>query len=160
STERRSNCPSSAATRAPTVSSCRSIRRLRTSRSRPPPTGWSTRSTAEHPPPSPRVDASTAEPPHAAPRADSAQNLRYWPVLAGNCAYVCTARGRREYAQDEPAHAQATATEESVMSSNGSAPQGSDHSSADRDRTRPDAIIVGAGLAGLVAAHELTRAGR
>src|SRR5690625_730060 len=46
------------------------------------------------------------------------------------------------------------------MSSNGSAPQGSDHSSADRDRTRPDTIIVGAGLAGLVAAHELTRAGR
>src|SRR5699024_5107787 len=45
------------------------------------------------------------------------------------------------------------------MSSNGSAPQGSDHSSADRDHTRPDAIIVGAGLAGLVAAHELTRAG-
>src|SRR5699024_7067320 len=42
----------------------------------------------------------------------------------------------------------------------GSAPQGSDHSSADRDRTRPDTIIVGAGLAGLVAAHELTRAGR
>ena len=46
------------------------------------------------------------------------------------------------------------------MSSNGSAAQGSDHSSADRDRTSPDAIIVGAGLAGLVAAHELTRAGR
>src|SRR5699024_46639 len=64
------------------------------------------------------------------------------------------------YAHDEPAHAPATATEESVMSSNGSAPQGSDHSSADRDRTRPDTIIVGAGLAGLVAAHELTRAGR
>src|SRR5699024_1291920 len=59
-----------------------------------------------------------------------------------------------------PAHAPATATEESVMSSNGSAAQGSDHSSADRDRTSPDAIIVGAGLAGLVAAHELTRAGR
>src|SRR5699024_510596 len=160
STERHSNCPSSAGNRAPPVSSCRSIRRPRTSRSRPPPTGWSTRSTAEHPPPSPWVGPSTAEPPHAAPRADSAQNLRYWPVLAGNCAYVRSARGRRAYAHDEPAHAPATAAEEPVMSSNGRAPQGSEPSSADRDRPRPDTIIVGAGLAGLVAAHELTRAGR
>ena len=38
------------------------------------------------------------------------------------------------------------------MSSFGSTPADS--------RTSPDAIIVGAGLAGLVAAHELTQAGK
>ena len=46
------------------------------------------------------------------------------------------------------------------MSTNGSSTHGRDHSLADLDQTLPDAIIVGAGLAGLVAAHELTLTGK